>query len=178
MQTEIEQGAQRAVNPPVDPLVTGIHDRWGDQGMPGEPWPFMAICSLGRLHSLVTKALENEVKRHGLGRTGYFLLTTLALTAEGRARLSTLGRILMMHPTSVKLTVDQLETAGLVTRTPHPRDRRATYVHITEEGRERARAVNAALESPDGELAALGGLHRQVFEALQPARLAFDDHEL
>ncbi|NDU71273.1 MarR family transcriptional regulator [Actinomadura sp. DSM 109109] len=162
----------------VDPLVMGVRDRWEGQGLLGEPWPFLAICSVGRLNQLLKKALDVELKRLDLTRTGYFLLTTLALTVHGRARLSTLGRILMMHPTTVKLTVDQLEAAGLVGRNRHPRDRRATLVEITAAGRERANEVSLALEAPGGALAAFDGLHRELFEALQPARLAAGDVEL
>ncbi|MFC4911567.1 MarR family winged helix-turn-helix transcriptional regulator [Actinomadura gamaensis] len=160
---------------PADPLVTGIHDRWDGQGLPGQPWPFMAICSVGRLYQLIKKALDGELERCGLSRTGFFLLTTLALSSGGRARLSTLGRILMLHPTSVKLTVDQLEADGLVSRSPHPRDRRATLVLITRAGRDLAGRVNLALESPDGPLGELAALYRPLFESLQPARLAAGD---
>lgn len=162
----------------VDPLVMGVRDRWEKQGLRGGPWPFMTICAVGRLNQLLKKALDTELKRLDLTRTGYFLLTTLALTTRGRARLSTLGRILMMHPTTVKLTVDQLEAAGLVTRTPHPRDRRATLVGITPAGRERANEVSVALEAPGSALAEFDGMHREIFEALQPARLAAGDVEL
>ncbi|MQY06663.1 MarR family winged helix-turn-helix transcriptional regulator [Actinomadura macrotermitis] len=165
-------------HPGTDPLVTGIHDRWADQGLPGSPWPFMAVCSIGRLHAIIKKAMDAELQKAGLSRTGYFLLTTLALTATGQARLSTLGRMLMLHPTSVKLTVDQLERAGLVSRSPHPRDRRATLVLVTDAGRELAGAVNQALESPAGALGALGGMHEELFGALQPARLAAGDVDL
>ncbi|MEU6037155.1 MULTISPECIES: MarR family winged helix-turn-helix transcriptional regulator [Actinomadura] len=161
-----------------DPLVSGVQERWTERGLPGAPWPFMAMCSVARLHHLLTKALEAELKRLDLGRTGYFLLTTLALTREGQARLSTLSRLMMLHPTTVKLTVDQLEAAGLVARRPHPTDRRATLVSITEEGRERAAAANEALESPDGALGAFAGRHREIFDALQPARLAAGDADL
>ncbi|MBW8486676.1 MarR family transcriptional regulator [Actinomadura sp. PM05-2] len=146
--------------------------------MAGGPWPFMAMCSIGRLHSVLKKALDVELKKADLSRTGYFLLTTLALTGEGSARLSTLSRFLMMHPTSVKLTADQLERDGLVTLLPHPHDRRATLVRITGDGRTRAAAVNEALESPSGPLGALDGIHRSVFEALQPVRLAVGDLDL
>ncbi|WP_026314198.1 MarR family winged helix-turn-helix transcriptional regulator [Actinomadura flavalba] len=167
-----------AAEPAGDPLFEGIHDRWEGQGLPGDPWPFLAMCSIGRLHHMMKKALEGHLKEHGLTRTGYFLLTTLALTGTGRARLTTLSRMLMMHPTSVTLTVDQLRRAGLVTRTPHPRDRRAALVQITDAGRDVTRAVNAALEAPGGPLAALDGHHREIFEALQPARLGLGDDEL
>jgi DNA-binding MarR family transcriptional regulator len=159
----------------VDPLVAGVYERWEGQGLPGGPWPFMTMCAVARLQQLMQKALDAELKRLDLTRTAYFLLTTLALTSEGHARLSTLSRLVMMHPTSVKLTVDQLEAAGLVTRLPHPRDRRATLVEITAAGRDRAGAVNLALEAPDGPMGTFTGFHRDVFEALQPVREAAGD---
>ncbi|MFA1551934.1 MarR family winged helix-turn-helix transcriptional regulator [Actinomadura chokoriensis] len=165
------------MNGGADPLVMGVRDRWAEQGLQGEPWPFMAICAVGRLNQLLKKALDIELKRLDLTRTGYFLLTTLALTPNGGSRLSTLGRDLMMHPTTVKLTADQLEAAGLVGRTRHPRDRRATLVKITPAGLARVNEVAAALEAPGGALAPFGGTHREVFEALQPARLAAGDVE-
>ncbi|MGP4022264.1 MarR family winged helix-turn-helix transcriptional regulator [Actinomadura sp. 3N407] len=182
MRTEARRGAAEDVEAEmddgVDPLVMGVRDRWEGQGLLGGPWPFMAICAVGRLNQLLKKALDVELKRLDLTQTGYFLLTTLALINRGQARLSTLGRFMMMHPTTVKLTVDQLEAAGLVGRTPHPRDRRATLVEITAAGRERVNEVALALEAPGGELAAFSGMHRDVFEALQPARLAAGDVEL
>lgn len=136
----------------ADPLVTGIHDRWADQGLTGEPWPFMALCSLGRLNQILSRALETELKSFELSRTGYFLLTTLALMTGGRARLSTLGRLLMVHPTTVTLTVDQLERSGLVERHRQPEDRRATLVQITEAGRDTARRANEALGAATEEI--------------------------
>lgn len=175
---DIDEGMTADMAEGVDPLVVGVRDRWAEQGLAGGPWPFMAVCAVGRLNQLLTKALDVELKRLDLTRTGYFLLTTLALSTRGQARLSTLGRILLMHPTTVKLTVDQLEAAGLVARAPHPRDRRATLVRITEAGRDRANDVGRALEAPGSALAPFGGLHREVFEALQPARLAGGDVEL
>jgi DNA-binding MarR family transcriptional regulator len=135
----------------------------------------MTMCAVARLNQLLQKALESELKRLDLTRTGYFLLTTLALTSDGQASLSTLSRLVMLHPTSVKLTVDQLEAGGLVARLPHPSDRRATLVRITDEGRERAGAVNQALESPDGPMGSFTGFHQDVFEALQPVRRAAGD---
>ncbi|WP_245627932.1 MarR family winged helix-turn-helix transcriptional regulator [Actinomadura oligospora] len=178
MHQDLDGSAGRSADLPEDPLVTGIHDRWDGQGLPGQPWPFMAIASVGRLYQLIKKALDGELEKSGLSRTGFFVLTTLALTSEGRARLSTLGRLLMLHPTSVKLTVDQLEADGLVSRSRHPRDRRATLVLITPSGRDLAGRVNVALESPDGPLGRLAGLHRPLFESLQPARLAAGDLEI
>jgi DNA-binding MarR family transcriptional regulator len=144
--------------------------------MSGEPWPFLAICSLSRLHQIVARTLDDQLKSLELSRTGYFLLTTLALMSGRRALLSALGRLVMIHPTTVKLTVDQLERSGLVTRERHPRDRRATLVRITELGLERARAANAALENADeGTLGELTGRYEELFESLQDVRMAAGD---
>lgn len=162
----------------MDPLVTGIRDRWKSHGLQGGPGPFMTISAVARLHQLLKKALDEELKQLDLGRTGYAVLTTLALIDSGEAQLSTLGRWLLVHPTTVKLTVDQLESAGLVTRSPHPSDRRATLVGITPQGRDRASAANLALDAPGGPLGNLAGAgHEELFAALQAARLAAGDLE-
>ncbi|MEV5823976.1 MarR family transcriptional regulator [Spirillospora sp. NPDC052242] len=162
----------------VDPLVTGIKDRWDGLGLRGDPGPFMAICSVGRLNQLLKKALEEELGRFDLGRTGYAVLTTLALIRSGQAGLSTLGRWLMVHPTTVTLTVDQLRADGLVERIKHPRDRRAALVRITAKGRERVNEANLALEAPGSPLAGLAGAgHDGLFEALEAARIAVGDLE-
>jgi DNA-binding MarR family transcriptional regulator len=50
-----------------------------------------------------------------------------------------------VHPTSVTNAVDRLEAQGLVRRSPHPSDRRATLAELTEAGREVAAAATAAL---------------------------------
>ncbi|OLT20487.1 hypothetical protein BJF79_16175 [Actinomadura sp. CNU-125] len=162
----------------MDPLVTGIRDRWDGQGLRGTPGPFMTICSVERLHQLLKKALDEELGRFDLNRTGYTILTGLTLIASGRASLSTLGRWLLVHPTTVKLAVDQLEDDGLVERIPHPTDRRTTLVRITLGGRERANEANLALEAPGGPFAGLaGGGQDNLLRSLQSARLAVGDLE-
>jgi DNA-binding MarR family transcriptional regulator len=45
-----------------------------------------------------------------------------------------MGERLQLHPTSVTNIVDRLQADGLVRRVPHPTDRRATFVEITEAG--------------------------------------------
>ncbi|MFB4319758.1 MarR family winged helix-turn-helix transcriptional regulator [Actinomadura sp. 21ATH] len=159
----------------VDGLERGVRDRWESNALSGSPWPFLSITALGRVYQFLNKALEDELKRFGLSKPGYYVLTTLALTTQGRARLSTLSRLVLMHATSVKLTVDQLESAGLVERGPHPHDRRVTLVFITDAGRARVDEVHEALDAPEGELAAFGGLHKDIFHAMQPARAAAGD---
>src|SRR5690606_40003864 len=62
---------------------------------------------------------------------------------------TTLFRSLQLHPTSVTNIVDRLEADGLVKRVPHPSDRRATLVEITEPGRQRLQAATEAVTSID-----------------------------
>lgn len=163
----------------ADPLVTGALERWEGQGLTAEPWPFLAICSISRLQQILAKAVDAELKTFGISRTGYFLLTTLALITGGGARLSTLSRLISVHPTTVTLTIDQLEAEGLVTRRADPRDRRTTLVEITEPGLECARAANEALGRPENApLAELSELYEELFRALQPIRAAAGDTDL
>jgi DNA-binding MarR family transcriptional regulator len=163
----------------ADPLVTGALERWERQGLTAEPWPFLAICSVSRLQQILTKALDAELSTFRISRTGYFLLTTLALITGGSARLSTLSRLISVHPTTVKLTIDQLETEGLVARRAHPRDRRTTLVEITESGLQCARATNEALTQPKtAPLDEMSELYEDLFRALQPVRTAAGDTDL
>lgn len=139
----------------------------------------MALCALSRLHQILAKALESGLKPFRIGRTGYFLLTTLALTTGRSAQLSTLSRLMGVHPTTVTLTIDHLEAEGLVTRRPHHHDRRTTIVEITEEGMERVRKANEALSHAETTpLDGMSGLYEDLFTALQPIREAAGDTAL
>ena len=60
-----------------------------------------------------------------------------------------MGERLQLHPTSVTNIVDRLQADGLVRRVPHPTDRRATLVEITDTGtalRERATESVTSIE--------------------------------
>ena len=50
--------------------VSGALDRWEQQGLTGDPWPFMAMCSVSRLQQILGRALDSELKRFRIGRTG------------------------------------------------------------------------------------------------------------
>ena len=62
-----------------------------------------------------------------------------------RVPMSRMSEWLMVHPTSVTNTVDRLAQHGLVNRAPHPTDRRALMVELTDSGRGLAEGVVAAL---------------------------------
>lgn len=107
---------------------------------------FLAMSSALRLHRIMTDAVESELKIHGLNLTDYMLLMTLELSETGTRLLSRLAWNLLVHATTVTLATDRLEAKGLLYRHPHPTDRRATCVTITDEGRELASKATKALK--------------------------------
>ncbi len=64
-----------------------------------------------------------------------------ALGCEGPAMMRSLGERLGLSPRNMTALVDSLEDEGLVRRRPHPSDRRALLVELTDEGIEVAAAA-------------------------------------
>lgn len=59
------------------------------------------------------------------------------LDREGPQTTSTLAAAERVRPQSMAQTVAELETAGLIARSPDPRDRRRVHIELTARGRER-----------------------------------------
>jgi DNA-binding MarR family transcriptional regulator len=66
--------------------------------------------------------------------------------------LRALAERLAADPPYVTLMVDDLEERGLAQRTPHPEDRRAKLVQLTEAGRAAAARADAILDEPPAAL--------------------------
>lgn len=102
-----------------------------------DPSGFLAMTSVLRLHHLMTSALEHRLRAEcAISLTDYQILKALQLSETGTWLLSRLAWHLMVHATTVTLSVERLEAKRLVNRHSHPRDRRTTLVTITDEGRE------------------------------------------
>jgi DNA-binding MarR family transcriptional regulator len=102
-----------------------------------DPAGFLAMTSLLRLHHLMTTAVEQSLRADfKISLTEYQILKALQLSETGTWLLSRMARHLMVHATTVTLAVERLETKQLVKRHSHPRDRRATLMTITDDGRE------------------------------------------
>lgn len=86
------------------------------------------------------------------------------------------GDRLQVHPTSVTNTIDRLEADGLVTRRPHPNDRRTTLAELTSRGRRRVQAAARALAEVDFGLDGMSSRDlNKVDEALTPLRRSAGD---
>ncbi len=68
-----------------------------------------------------------------------------------------LAAALGIDPPNATRVVDELERQGLVSRRPHPTDRRAKVVAATSRGAATARRADEILGRPPAGLAALGG---------------------
>jgi DNA-binding MarR family transcriptional regulator len=66
-----------------------------------------------------------------------------------------LAAALAIDPPNATVVVDDLESAGLVRRRPHPTDRRAKLVEATRKGKAMARRADEILATPPPALDAL-----------------------
>jgi MarR family transcriptional regulator, transcriptional regulator for hemolysin len=75
-----------------------------------------------------------------------------ALSARGPAIQRDLAKSLNMIGPSIVERIDQLESSGLVTRSPVPGDRRASRVDLTDEGRALIARLHSVMRSTEDAL--------------------------
>ena len=145
-------------------------ERWGaDDSM-------AAATSVMRVQQLLLARYDEALRRHGLTFARYEALVLLSFSRSGRLPLSKIGERLMVHPTSVTNIVQRLEQAGLVDRTPNPRDGRGSLAGLTAQGHAVVRAATDDLVALDFGLEALHAAEReQLFALLRKVRLAAED---
>jgi DNA-binding MarR family transcriptional regulator len=93
---------------------------------------------LFQLTAVMADAMADDLAARGLTRARATLMTQLHRAGPSNQRA--LAEALRVTPRNITGLVDALESAGLVTRAPHPTDRRATLVALTDAG---ARAATA-----------------------------------
>ncbi|NEW41783.1 MarR family transcriptional regulator [Nocardia cyriacigeorgica] len=139
---------------PLDPIQEA-HRQWVGHGWGAVADGMAAVTSLVRAQQIVMSRVDEALKPTGLTFSRYELLMLLSFSKTGALPMAKASARLQVHPTSVTNTVDRLESAGLVVRVPHPSDRRATLIEITDAGRE---VVAKATERLNGEVFARPGL--------------------
>ncbi|KOG89812.1 MarR family winged helix-turn-helix transcriptional regulator [Streptomyces varsoviensis] len=98
--------------------------------------------ALVQLSFLVQSVIEEACAEHGTSAGQARLLGVL----EGRSPAMTeLAALLGVERASVTGLVDRAERRGLVRRTPNPGDRRASHVHLTDQGRQTEAAFRASV---------------------------------
>lgn len=135
-----------------------------------------AVTSVMRVQQILLSAVDGALRPHGLTFARYEALVLLTFARTGRLPMRVMGERLQLHPTSVTNIVDRLQADGLVRRTPHPTDRRATLVEITEAGSARLETATAAVTAIDFGLEGLSAEQQtQLTELLGLVRRAAGD---
>lgn len=91
---------------------------------------------LGRLSSLLGRAIEAKLSEHGLATAEFDVLASLRRAgAPYRLTPSRLSAQLMLSPGAMTNRLDRLEQRGLVARELDAEDRRSFVVSLTKAGR-------------------------------------------
>jgi DNA-binding MarR family transcriptional regulator len=86
-----------------------------------------------------SQLLERVIDQHlresaDLSHPEFEILSRLAAAPDGRLRMGALAALLVSPKTRLNYQINQLVARGLVTREPHPTDRRGLNTVITGEG--------------------------------------------
>jgi DNA-binding MarR family transcriptional regulator len=91
-----------------------------------------ALNRLFELTVVLGDAMEHGLAARGTTRARAQVISTLHV--RGAMRQRELSQVLKCTPRNVTGLLDGLQASGFVTRSPHPTDRRATLVELTERG--------------------------------------------
>ncbi|MFY9944521.1 MAG: MarR family transcriptional regulator [Exiguobacterium chiriqhucha] len=91
-----------------------------------------AITVLLRASQSIQDVVKQEVAEYGLNPTEFSVLELLY--HKGDQPIQTIGKKVLLTSGSMTYIVDRLEAKGYLIRKACPRDRRVTYVALTEEG--------------------------------------------
>ena len=116
----------------VDP-IDWSRCRWHEREGPAPDY-FAAVAAVLRLEQLVGATLDRSIRESDLSRTGYLILVALYLKQDRTLSMGQLSKRVLLHPTTVSLVTDKLQARELVTRSPHPTDRRTILASLTEAG--------------------------------------------
>lgn len=125
--------------------VDAILSAWALERPDVDTTPMQVLSRVGRLSRHLDLERRKAFAAHNLDTWEFDVLSSLR--REGEPYALTPGALmteLLVSSGTMTNRIDRLESAGLVTRTPSPHDRRAVVVSLTDEGKRR---VDAALMS-------------------------------
>lgn len=166
--------AEQLTTATPDPIVL-VARQWDERGWIGGAH-YTASLSVLRVAELINDSDQKILKPHGLTPARHEVLALLYFSRAGELPLGKLGQRLMVHPTSMTITIDALERLSFVERTPHPVDRRATLARITAAGREAVEVTSKAMAQARSGLSALSDRQAHIiFTTLRHVRAAAGD---
>jgi len=121
--------------------------KWEEHGWGEAADGMAAVTSVMRAHQVLLARVDETLRPFDLTFARYELLMLLHFSSRGSMPIKKASERLQVHPTSITNAVDRLERAGLVLRSPHPTDGRATLIAITQDGRRLALKATEQLNS-------------------------------
>jgi len=108
--------------------------------MPADPRPdslraTAAVLAVFKTNTWLLHELSPVFAAHGITATRFDALEALSRHG-GTARPAELRDTLHLPAQTITSVLDQLQAAGLVSRSPHPSDRRSTIAELTAVGRQ------------------------------------------
>lgn len=100
-----------------------------------------------RLNIAVQRVLDDITSSSDISVADYLVLGVVRRSPQHRSAPSAICEVLGRTSGGMSLTIDRLERAGLVRRSPDPDDRRRVVVEATAAGVDLARRVNADLHA-------------------------------
>jgi MarR family transcriptional regulator, transcriptional regulator for hemolysin len=129
---------------------------------PGTPPCSSDLCwLLSRASHVLTTELTAALESVGISPRAH---SVLAAAMTGEFTQIELARMVGLDKTTMVVTLDELESAGLAERRPSATDRRARVIAVTKEGRRKSREAERVTDRVRGDvLAALPPEDRQPF---------------
>ncbi|MGW5519837.1 MarR family winged helix-turn-helix transcriptional regulator [Nocardia africana] len=118
--------------------------------MTNRPLESRGAFLLSQIGFHVSHRLTDQLARLDLDPAHFAVLTQLAV-GDGRSQQE-LADLLRVHRNAMVGLVDELEERALVTRRPHPADRRAHAVHLTDRAREVLESMQSEADALESEI--------------------------
>jgi len=132
------------------------------------------VARVVRLNLLVTRVLEEITSAEGIAPSDYVVLGVLRRSPGHRSAPTRMCELLRRSTGGMTLTLDRLEAAGWITRSPDPDDRRRVVVQLTDRGVGVSQRVNDALHEWEGALGLEGERRADAIRTVDHLLTLFD----
>jgi DNA-binding MarR family transcriptional regulator len=150
---------------PDDP-IDALAEQWRRVRPDIDPAPMALAGRLLRVARKLDRAVGEELAAHDL-QPGWFDVLSALRRAGAKLTPGALAGAVMLSTGGMTKRLDQMEGAGLLTRSPDPSDRRGLLIGLTAKGRRTVdAAVEAHVENEERLLGALSAADRRRLDLL------------
>ena len=147
---------------PIDVLI----EQWRAVRPDIDPSPMALVGRLLRVARMSDRAVGDTLAEHDLPPGWFDVLSALRRSGE-KLTPGALAGAVMLSTGGMTKRLDQMETGGLLRRSPDPRDRRGLLIALTPKGRRAVdRAVEAHVANEERLLSGLSAAERRRLDGL------------